>query len=433
MELALPDHWSVRQTASPSLRAAPGDWADRLAMALGQPVAGPPLSRLLAARPHGRVAVVVEDVTRDSPLPAVLEVLMRELRHGGVTPQRMEVVFATGMHPPMTAAQAAAKLGRAAGDVPWRSNPWHDRSAYVRRGDVGKVPLWLDRGVAEADLRVLAGAVSPHLQAGFGGGWKMLLPGCAHLETIRALHRLGVGTRQRRLVGLPAEESPMRAAIDAGGQVIDAAGGATFAVQFLLDAGGQPAFVSTGAVAPAQQMLAKQCAVSCGVVTGEPADVLITNAYPRDFDLWQSFKCIANTLWAARPGGAVVCLACCEAGAHGMRIPPWPLGPDLTRRLARLVGPEAVHSALTRLLPRLAGDAAFFVRLAAQALCRNPIVMVSPTLHAAGTTFPGVHVVGTMEQAAALVERLLGPGQRRVTVFPAGGITYPVPPPETAP
>jgi hypothetical protein len=173
-------------------------------------------------------------------------------------------------------------------------------------------------------------------------------------------------------------------------------------------------------------MLAKQCAVSCGVVTGPAADVLITNAHPRDFDLWQCFKCIPNTMWAARPNGVIICLARCEAGLYGMKVPAWPLGPGWTRRLFRLLGPETISSLLTRLVPSLAGDAAFFVRLAVQTLCRNPVLMVSPALHAAGLRFPGLPVLASMDEAVDATEAMLQGGSRRVVVFPSGGTTFPV-------
>jgi len=426
LEVSLPDHWEVEQVAAPSLRPAPADWPDRLAVALSQPAAGPPLERLLSARPNGRIVVVVEDVTRHSPVAEILQVVMREVRHARVADDRVEVFFATGMHPPMTPEQARRKLGGAMDGIAWRSNPCQDRDAHVYVGSAGRVPVWIDRGVASADVRIVISSVSPHLQAGFGGGYKMYLPGCAHLETIRALHRQGLGRGWRQMVGVPAPTNAMRAAIDAGGQLVDAAGGRSFSVQFLLDAADRPASIAAGEVLPVHRMLQKQCSVSCGVMTSGRADVLIANAYPRDFDLWQCFKCIPNTLWAVRPNGVVVCLARCEAGLYGMKVPPWPLSPTWTRRLFRLLGPQTISALLPRLVPSLAGDAAFFVRLGAQTLCRNPIIMVSPALHAAGASFPGLRVVPTVSEAVRVADRLLPSGSRRVAVFPAGGVTFPI-------
>ena len=429
LDVSLPSTWKVAQVASPALRRAASDWTQRLAMALTQPAAGLALGKLLAARRVGRVAVVVEDVTRHSPLPEILEVVMREVRHAGVSGDRIEIVFATGMHPPVTDEQAEQKLGPAVAGIRRRSNPWGDRSAYKYVGEACRIPVWVDRGVAEADVRILISSVSPHLQAGFGGGYKMLLPGCSSLATIRGLHRQGIGRRGGQLVGMSTRNNPMRVAIDAGGQLADEAGGKTFAVQYLLDESDRPASIAAGEVLPTHRMLAKQCAVSCGVVTPAPADVVITNAHPRDFDLWQCFKCIPNTMWAARPNGVIICLARCEAGLYGMKIPPWPLSPAWTRRLLRLVGPEALSSLLTRLSPGLGGDAGFFVRLGAQTLCRNPILMVSPALYASGGSFPGLKVLASLEQAVERADRILPDGPRRVIVFPAGGITFPIPGP----
>lgn len=426
-ELSLPDNWQVEQVASRSVQPAPRDWPDRLARAITQPAAGLPLGRLLAARPHGRVAIVVEDVTRHSPTPRILEALMREIRHARIPDERVEVVFACGMHPAVSAQQATEKLGPAMDGIRWRSNPYDDAGAYVHLGRVGKVPVRIDRGVAGADIRILVSAVTPHLQTGFGGGYKMFFPGCAPAATIRALHRLGFGRRMRQLVGLPTSQNPMRQAIDAAGQMLDDRGGKTFSVQYLLDDNDLPQAVAAGEVLPVHRMLRKRCAVDCGIVVPGQADVVITNAYPRDFDLRQCFQSIPNTVWAARPNGVIICLARCEAGLYGMKVPLWPLTATWTRGLVRLIGPEAVSSLLTRIAPAIAADSAFFIRLAAHTLCRNPIIMVSPALHSAGVSFPGLKIVASMDAAIAAAERRLPAGLRRVVVFPTGGVTFPIP------
>lgn len=427
LELSLPDNWEVEQVALRSVQPAPQDWSDHLARAITQPAAGLPLGRLLAARPHGQVVIVVEDAARHSPTPRILDTIIREIRHARIPDERVEVVFGCGMHPAMSAQQASEKLGPAMDGIRRRSNPFSDAGAYVHLGQVGKVPVRIDRGVAGADIRILVSSVSPHLQAGFGGGYKMFFPGCASLATTRALHRLCIGRRVRQLVGLSASQNPMRQAIDAAGQMLDDSGGKTFSVQYLLDEDNLPQAVATGEVLPVHRMLRKRCSVDCGIVVPGQADVLITNAYPRDFDLWQCFKSIPNTMWAARPNGVIICLARCEAGLYGMKVPPWPLSPTWTRGLVRLMGAEAVSSLLTRIAPAIAGDAAFFIRLAAHTLCRNPIIMVSPALHAAGATFPGLKIVASMDAAIAAAERWLPEGSRRVVVFPTGGMTFPIP------
>ena len=432
LAVSLPEHWELQHVAQPDLRAAPDDWADRLAAALTRPVTGPPLPKLLADCRAGRVVLIVEDMARQSPLPEILRIAMREIEHAGISSGQVEIIFATGMHQPMTPEQAAEKLGPAGDGMPWRCNPWHDAEAYVRVGRCGNAELWIDRGVAAAEVRIIISSVTPHLQAGFGGGYKMLFPGCASLEAIRRLHRLGVGRVPRQLVGEQADRNLMRAAIDSGGQLVDEAHGRTFAVQYLLDAEMRPSFIAGGEVIPTHRMVSKQCAAACGILSGPPADVVITNAFPLDHDLWQSFKCIANTRLAARRNGAIICLTRCQVALDGVKPPRWPLSPKWTRRAARLLGSEAISSLLLRLVPRLAPDAGFFVRLATQTLHRNHILMVCPALCAAGVQFPGIELVGTPAEAIASADALLGGGPQRVVVFPAGGVTFPVRAPSPA-
>ncbi|MHC4562999.1 MAG: lactate racemase domain-containing protein [Planctomycetota bacterium] len=430
MTVSLPETWTIEQVAESTIWPAPKDWPDRLARGLAGPASGPPLSQLLTARRNGRIAIIVEDTTRHSPLGEILPVVMREIEHAGIRRDQLEIVFATGMHPAMTPREVAAKLDGAMAGVRWRCNPWKDNGAYQTLGRVGRIAFRVDRGVLEADLRIILSSVSVHLQAGFGGGYKMLFPGCACLQTIRQLHRLGLSRDQHQWVGTEGQHNPMRRAIDAGGQLLDRTHGTTFAVQYLLDDNNRPSFIGTGEVGPAQQMLAKQCSVASGVLIEKPADVLIVNAYPRDADLWQSFKGLANTRWALRPGGVLICLTRCEAAMQGMQVPRWPINPAWMRRLMQWLGAETISSLVLRLVPRLAGDAAFFVRMACQTLHRNPLIMVSPILHATGGKFPGLELFPDTSGAVELTEELLGPGAKRVIVFPTGGTTFPIPPAE---
>ncbi len=426
LNVTLPEHWTLQQVARSTLGGQAGDWRAALGTAMAQPTGQIPLGQLIAARRTGRIVLVVEDFSRHSPLAKILEVVAEELTRQRASAESVEIVFATGMHPGMTAGQAAEKLGGLADAFRWRSNRCGDPAYHVHIGQADKTDIWVDRGVADADLRIVVSSVSPHLQAGFGGGYKMFLPGCASIETIRQLHRLGVDRTPRSMVGTDGAANAMRAVIDAGGRLIDERRGVSFAIQYVLDADDRPAFVAAGDMDTVQQMLAKRCAVACGVLIERPADVLLVNAYPRDCDLWQSFKGIANTRWAARPGGAIICLARCEAGMYGMDVPQWPISAKTVRALVRLLGSDTLASLMTRLAPNVAADASFFARLALQAIHRNPIFMVSPALAEGGRTFPGLKIVPDPADAISEAGKLLGQSPQKVIVFPSGGTTYPV-------
>lgn len=426
--VSIPDDWPMLQQASPSLKPASPDWPQHLAEALNNPGTGPKLAELLRGLgSEGRLSILVEDATRHSPTDRILEVVLREVRHAGIAEEQMEIVIAGGMHPPLSAEEAAAKLGPAAKGIAWRCNPWDEFEEYDHLGRVGKVDIRIDRRVVRSDLRILISSVSPHLQAGFGGGAKMLLPGCGELASIRHMHRTGLsrkGTRQ--MVGLEPGRNAMRSVIDQAGQFVDQTHGRTFSVQYLQDGEDQPVDIAAGELIPTHRMLVKKCAVACGIVPEGQADILITNAHPRDHDLWQCFKCIPNTCWGARPGGVVICLARCPQGLNEMKTMSWPLSPAMTRRVVRFLGPETICSLMDRIVKQLAGDSQWFIRLATQMLERNHLLMVSPHLVEQGVQFPGIGMYYSLGDALAQAEKLLGAGPHRVSLYREGGISYPI-------
>jgi len=434
LTLSLPDHWTLAQVARPSLPRAPADWPDRLAQSLNRPEGSDSLSAVLAALPsHGRIVLVLEDITRHSPLAQILPIVVRELDHAGIADGQVEILFATGMHPAMTAREVARKIGPLAERFAWRCNNAHDSGAHARVGEVlhcsgsRRVPIYVDRRLAEADLRIVVTAVTPHLQAGFGGGAKMFVPGCAALETISRVHLTGLLSPQAApAVGTEAGANPMRRMIDAAGDLVDRAGGRTFAVQYILGVDDLPAAMASGDLRLGQQMLAKQCAAAMGIVVDAPADIVITNAWPRDYDMWQAFKCIANTAAAVRPNGVICALAHCPAGLNMGRI-RWPLSPHWTRRLIRMIGVQGIVSMLRRLRPGTHGEAHFFIQLAIQTIYRNPVLLHAPELTRRGESFPGLPLYDTPEALFDAADARLGAkGSRRVIVFTAGGTSYPV-------
>lgn len=432
LTVSLPDDWDLVQVAAPELPKASAEWPDRLAESLNRPDGTAPLAELARqVGPEGRICIVVEDITRHSPLEQILPIILRELHHARIRDEQIELLFATGMHPPMTAKQVADKIGPLAETLRWRCNEATNPDAHELLGEVAPapgrpgVPLAVDRAMLDADLRIVVAGTSPHLQAGFGGGEKMFVPGCASLETIARLHNTGLPRHARPLVGEENQVNPMRRIIDAAGRRIAERAPATFAVQYLLDADDQPSDITAGQLARGQRMLAKKCAASAGIIVNQPADVLIVNAAPRDFDLWQSFKCIANTCWAARENGVIVVLARCEGGLN-MPAPKFPIGPRWLRRIIRLLGVPGLTGLFNRLLPGANGEAKFFVRLALETLHRTPILIYSPELAKAERAFPGLAVFDDLDATLAEADDLLGEGSRRVICFPLGGASYPV-------
>src|SRR5262249_17922967 len=117
------------------------------------------------------------------------------------------------------------------------SPPVDDLSQYDDLGETPEgIPVRVFRPVARADLRLLIESVLPPLQAGFGGGYKLIFRGTSHRSTLGALHRMGLGGDAGRLLGGDAAVNPMRRAIRSAAALLP---GTFFSVSHLLGAPGQ--------------------------------------------------------------------------------------------------------------------------------------------------------------------------------------------------
>src|SRR5215218_6198666 len=68
--------------------------------ALDDSIASPPIDELVSS--DDSVLIIVSDATRASASAQVVNLLVRRLVQAGVSPARMAVIFATGIHRPVT-------------------------------------------------------------------------------------------------------------------------------------------------------------------------------------------------------------------------------------------------------------------------------------------------------------------------------------------
>jgi hypothetical protein len=303
------------------------------------------------------------------------------------------------------------------------SPPVDDLSQYVDLGATpGGVPVRVFRPVAEADLRILVGSVLPHLQAGFGGGYKLILPGTSHRSTLGALHRQGLDGDAGRLLGGEPSANPMRKAIREAAKLL----GPCFSISHLLGDPGQVFRVAAGDVDAVQDVLSAEAARRFRVPDGEPADVVVAGNDPWPGDPMMSFKVLINHRAATRPGGLLIGvfrtdpeeidrsfpLAALKGIARSGRLGGW-----LARRGLTLAdkAAEAFHS-----------PSRFMIRWARELVVDRDVLVYAPPLRE--RLGPRLGPIGLFaDQAelwAAARDRLQGVPSPRARVFPKGGLTY---------
>jgi len=213
----------------------------------------------------------------------------------------------------------------------------------------------VSRPLMEHDRIVLTGTISFHYFAGFGGGRKALVPGCAGRETALQTH-----FRIFRTDG-PGKHPMARPGILGGNPVhediIEAVSMAspTFLVNTLLTPGKQLFDLVAGHWQKAHEEGCARYAKHFRVRIAKRYPLVIASAggYPKDINLIQSHKALDNAFLATQPGGVLILLAECPDGFGSPTFFPWfrYKDPDVLERELRAnyqIYGQTAHAVLTK-------------------------------------------------------------------------------------
>jgi nickel-dependent lactate racemase len=280
-----------------------------IARALAAPLGTPPLRALV--RRGETVVVLLDDHTRVTPAARILPLVLEELRQGGVREEDVTLFITHGTHRLSTEAEVRAKVGEEiARRFRVEQHQCTDESQQVYVGLTSRgTPVWVNRTVVEADRRVGIGHIGPSPYAGYSGGYKLILPGAAALDTINVNHSLvPLGFRQPGRVDVPC-----RLDIDEAGRMV----GLDFVVDVVLSQdeqvvrafAGEPEAVFREGVALARTVYE--------VAVPPDLDIAVTAGYPYDLDLYQAVRAVEYADAIVRPGGSILLVAACPEGVGG--------------------------------------------------------------------------------------------------------------------
>jgi len=170
--LTLPPDWEVAGVLSPRPQVPVPDVAAEVRRALAESIGSPGLGQV--ARAGTRVAIVIDDGSRPTPISLILPSVVEALAVGGVARSDITLVTALGLHRPMTGEEVAGRIGEGLfSTLRWINHDCDSAEQLVSLGTTRRgTPVVINRTVAEADLVVSVGCIEPHIIAGFGGGYK---------------------------------------------------------------------------------------------------------------------------------------------------------------------------------------------------------------------------------------------------------------------
>jgi lactate racemase len=425
LRLEVPEAWEMAGVAWPDLSGPLDDYPAALARAIEAPEGG--LTVESAVGPGSTVAIVVDDPSRWTPVREALPILLGRLRASGIRSSDVSISVGVGRHRAVDASAMRQRVGDPVVDA-FRcfSPPVDDLSEYDDLGTTAEgIPVRVFRPVARADLRVLIGSVLPHLQAGFGGGYKLIFPGTSHRSTLGAIHRMGLGgDRAGRLLGSDASENPMRRAIRSAASRL----GPCLSISHLLGPPGTVLHVASGHPDPVQDRLAAEARRRFRAPAVDPrsVDVVVAGNAPWPGDPMMSFKVLLQHRAAGRPGGVLVGFFWTDPAEIDRSIPMPALRGIAASGAAGGWFIRRGLAAADRVMSALHAPSEFLVRWARELVVdRTVLVYAPPLFDRLGPRLGPIRLFADQAQLwKAAAEALPGIPAPRCRVFPQGGLTY---------
>jgi len=411
----IPPGWTVLQNAVSEEAEISLTIPEMVEKALAAPIGSPLLSEIV--HKDSKVALIVDDWARSTPVSQILPALLEELQAGGAKRENMDIVVALGTHRTMPQEALAERLGEAVFQqyrVSQHDCHAEDLVPVGRLSTGGEVKI--NPIVARADVKIGVGSIVPHPMNGFGGGAKIIMPGVANYEAVKG-HHLYFTPQPGCYIG-NLENNPFYHEVCRVAEMAQL----TFIVNCVYNAREEVVGVVAGHFQRAHLAGIEKSKENYAFHLDEPADVTITSAYPY-VEAAQTIKPIVPaSLLATRPGGSVIIvvtwrdempeplLAALDA-VYSKR-------PEHTGRLAV----ETFESSQLFVEGAIDFNCAIFYALVCAA--RSSVTMVSRDLDERSVTRLGFRYASCLEEAVEQESRARP--QATVNIFPIGGAVLPL-------
>jgi nickel-dependent lactate racemase len=313
--------------------------------AFDDPIASPPLDEIAGS--DDSVLIVVSDATRATASAQVVNLLVRRLVQSGVSPANIAIIFATGIHRPVSDKEKSELL------TPFvvqrlriLQHDAYDPAKLITLGKTGSgVTVEVNSALKEFSRVILTGGITFHYFAGFTGGRKSICPGLASAKTIEATHMLALdfekggrkaGVRAGQLDGNPVHEECERVA-----SLVAPA----FGINTIVDERKRAVKLFCGDWRVAHRAGCEYYLGQRSVPILSKRDIVIASCggFPHDINLIQAHKALDMAALACNDGGTIVLLAECADGLGRPDFLKWFDANDSRALEARLVNGYEVN------------------------------------------------------------------------------------------
>ena len=302
-QFSLPKSWNLISAEDKPPIPGVTDPIQEIRRALDHPIGSPKIEEL--ARPGMDVVLLFDDLQRPTPVHLALPEILDRLNRAGIPDGSITGICALGTHPIHTMEQLKKKVGEKAFSRFQGRILSHDPHASdnviigkTHRGTLVEV----NRYVAFADLIIGIGECMPHPIAGFGGGYKIVMPGVCSYRSVASHHFTWMRHRNSR-VNLLDGNSFYEEILDAGRLSRMA-----FKLDFIINEKKEVIKAFAGDPETEHREASKFSASLYTVSLSKLADVTITSAFPLEVGV-QATKALTMAGFCTRSGGAILWVA----------------------------------------------------------------------------------------------------------------------------
>jgi nickel-dependent lactate racemase len=260
----------------------------------------------------------VPDATRSVGSAQIVNLLVRRLIANGTMPFDIRIIFAVGIHRPVTEAEKQTILTPfILQRIKTIEHNARGLADIIKLGETKDgIPLELNRALKEHDHVILVGGITFHYFAGFTGGRKLVCPGLGSSRTISETHKLAFDFQQKtrragvglaKLLGNPVHEAFLEVT-----QAVDP----SFCISTITNDKGEIVDISCGHWQTSHRKACEEYAAKHTITIAEKRDLVIVGSggAPYDINLIQAHKALEMASRACADGGTIVFLAECADG-----------------------------------------------------------------------------------------------------------------------
>ena len=375
--------------------------------ALQNPIGSQALLERISA--DTKICIAFTDITRATPNDRIIPWL---LEHLGGRGDNITLLNQLGTHRPNTREELETLLTpEVVANYRVLNHEPENPDALVQVGTTADgTPALLNRHIVEADLRIVTGFIEPHFFAGFSGGVKGIMPGCAGLETVMSNHGAKNIGDPRATFGV-TDGNPLWEEL----RDIALKTGPSFVLNVTLNEQRDITNVFAGDILEAHQAGCAFVKRSAMQPVEQPFDIVVTtnSGYPLDLNLYQGVKGMSAGARVLKEGGTLILAAECREGVPG--------GSPLDELLRSAGSTEEILAKLST--PGFVRPEQWQAQI--QALVqRKAEVLVHSLLDE--KTVEACHLKSCLDISAEVARRLNAEGpESRLAVLPQGPLTIP--------